>query len=90
MKTRSIPVIIVLIAAAISCFASVIQGVSFDIFTKRLFWAVVIFSVIGVIVSVVMRRGFQTMEEDEEQEDDDAQAAEEDDLENISVREQEK
>ena len=64
MKTKSIPVIIVLIAAAISCFASVIQGVSFDVFTKRLFWTVIIFTVIGVVVSILMNRGFQTMVED--------------------------
>lgn len=89
MKTKSIPIIIVLIAAAISCFASVIQGVPFDIFTKRLFWTVIIFSVIGVIVSVVMRRGFQTMESEGENVDEDAESAEETELENISAEEQE-
>lgn len=87
MKTKSIPVIIVLIAAAISCFASVIQGVSFDVFTKRLFWTVIIFTVIGVVVSILMNRGFQTMVEDARK---DAQEIEEENIEDISVDEQEK
>ena len=87
MKTKLIPIIIVLIATAISCFASVIQGVSFDIFTKRLFWTVIIFAIIGVIVRLVMYQGFQTMETEEEQAEEDA---EETKLENISVDEQEK
>ncbi len=87
MKTKSIPVIIVLIAAAISCFASVIQGVSFDVFTKRLFWTVIIFTVIGVVVSILMNRGFQTMVEDVRE---DAQEIEEENIEDISVDEQEK
>lgn len=87
MKTKSIPVIIVLIAAVISCFASVIQGVSFDVFTKRLFWTVIIFTVIGVVVSILMNRGFQTMVEDARE---DAQEIEEENIEDISVDEQEK
>ena len=87
MKTKSIPVIIVLIAAAISCFASVIQGVSFDVFTKRLFWTVIIFTVIGVVVSILMNRGFQTIVEDARE---DAQEIEEENIEDISVDEQEK
>lgn len=87
MKTKSIPIIIVLIAAAISCFASVIQGVSFDIFTKRLFWTVIIFAIIGVIVSIVMHQGFRTMESEEEQTEE---VAEDTELENVSVEEQEK
>ena len=87
MKTKSIPIIIVLIAAAISCFASVIQGVSFDIFTRRLFWTVIIFAVIGVIVSIVMHQGFRTMEPEEDQAEGDAEDTE---LENVSVEEQEK
>lgn len=87
MKTKSIPVIIVLTAAAISCFASVIQGVSFDVFTKRLFWTVIIFTVIGVVVSILMNRGFQTMVEDARE---DAQEIEEENIEDISVDEQEK
>ena len=87
MKTKSIPVIIVLTAAAISCFASVIQGVSFDVFTKRLFWTVIIFTGIGVVVSILMNRGFQTMVEDARE---DAQEIEEENIEDISVDEQEK
>ena len=87
MKTKSIPVIIVLIAAAISCFASVIQGVSFDVFTKRLFWTVIIFTVLGVVASILMNRGFQTMVEDARK---DAQEIEEENIEDISVDEQEK
>ncbi|MDD6194241.1 MAG: hypothetical protein PUB19_05015 [Lachnospiraceae bacterium] len=87
MKTKSIPIIIILIAAAISCFASVIQGVSFDIFTKRLFWTVIIFAIIGVIVSIVMHQGFRTMESEEEQTEE---VAEDTELENVSVEEQEK
>ena len=76
-----------MIAAAISCFASVIQGVSFDVFTKRLFWTVIIFTVIGVVVSILMNRGFQTMVEDVRE---DAQEIEEENIEDISVDEQEK
>ena len=89
MKTKLIPIMIVLVATAISCFASVIQRVSFDIFTKRLFWTVVIFAVIGVIVSVVIQRGFQTMEPEDENSDEGAENPEEAELENISAEEQE-
>lgn len=68
MNTKPIPIIITLIAAFISCIASVIQRVSFDIFTKRLLLAVICFAIIGIIVRVVIERSFKTMEEENDQE----------------------
>ena len=70
MNSKSIPVIITLLAAAITCLASVLQGVSFDIFTKRLLGAVICFAIIGIIVRVILDRSFRIMEpEDKETEE---------------------
>ena len=70
MNTKPIPIMITLIAAFISCIASVIQGVSFGVFTKRLLLSVLCFAVIGIIVRVVIDRSFKTMEEENEPENE--------------------
>lgn len=84
MNTKPIPVIITLLAAAITSLASVIQGVSFDIFTKRLLGAVVCFAIMGIIVRVILDRSFRIMEPEEEPEEE----QDEEELEDIHSEEE--
>lgn len=76
MNTKPIPIMITLIAAFISCIASVIQGVSFGVFTKRLLLSVLCFAVIGIIVRVMIDRSFKTMEEENEPENEEEEKEE--------------
>lgn len=86
MNTKTIPIIITLIAAAISSLTSVIQRVSFDIFTKRLVISVICFAIIGCIVRVVVERSFPVMEPEENEEG--LESEEEEQLEDISSQDE--
>lgn len=68
VNTRTLPAIIVLSAALISCAFSLIQKVEFGVFVGRLFLSVVIFGIIGVAVRVILDRYFfnRSAKEDEE------------------------
>ena len=52
MKTKQIPIIITLLAAGITCLVSAIQDVSFSVYTKRLFIAVICFALIGTGIKI--------------------------------------
>ncbi len=73
MNTKPIPIIITLIAALVSCVASIIQHVSFTIFTTRLLWAVIIFGVIGSIVKVILDKSLNVMEEETDEENEESE-----------------
>lgn len=73
MNTKPIPIIITLIAALVSCVASIIQNVSFTIFTTRLLWAVIIFGVIGSIVKVILDKSLNVMEEETDEENEESE-----------------
>ncbi len=70
MKKKRIPIIIVLIAASISSISSVIQGVSIDIFTKRLLLSVLCFAIIGIVLRIIIEKAFPSDTEEEEQMDE--------------------
>lgn len=73
MNTKPIPIIITLIAALVSCVASIIQHVSFTIFTTRLLGAVIIFGVIGSIVKVILDKSLNVMEEETDEENEESE-----------------
>lgn len=73
MNTKPIPIIITLIAALVSCVASIIQHVSFTVFTTRLLWAVIIFGVMGSIVKVVLDKSLNVMEEETDEENEESE-----------------
>lgn len=54
LKTKPIPIIIVLLASAISCVISIIQFVDFGTFFIRLLQSVIIFGIIGCFVKIVL------------------------------------
>lgn len=64
MNRKSLPIIITLIAALISCVSSILIGVSFDVFVKRFAITVVVFYIIGSIIKVAMDIGFKVDEEE--------------------------
>ncbi|MCR5143978.1 MAG: hypothetical protein K6B67_01560 [Lachnospiraceae bacterium] len=80
MNTKPIPIIITLIAALVSCVASIFQQADFAVFTKRLVLSVLIFGTIGIIVRVILDRSVRVMDEEDEEENDDEN---ENDLEDI-------
>ncbi len=67
VNTRTLPAIIVLSAALISCAFSLVQGVEFRIFVGRLLFSVVIFGLIGVFVRVILDRYFFNRNSNEEE-----------------------
>lgn len=73
MNTKPIPIIITLIAALVSCVASIIQHVSFTIFTTRLLWVVIIFGVIGSIVKAILDKSLNVMEEETDEENEESE-----------------
>ncbi len=79
VNTRTLPAIIVLSAALISCAFSLLQGVEFRVFVARLFFSVLIFGTIGIIVRVVLDRYFfnRNSKEEEEAEEKDQDDGEE-------------
>lgn len=64
MKTKSIPIIITLLAAGVTCLISALQHVSFAVYTKRLFLVVVSFAILGTAVRCLLDR---SLKEDEEE-----------------------
>ena len=77
MKTKQIPIIITLLAAGITCLVYAIQDVSFSVYTKRLFIAVICFALIGTGIKALLDRSFRVMEEDTE-DSESGEAAEDD------------
>lgn len=76
VNTQTIPIMITLAAAAISCIMSLMQHVELGEYVGRLVITVIIFGAIGIVVRVVLDRWFlnpKVKKEDEE----DAAAAEE-------------
>lgn len=67
VNTRTLPAIIVLSAALISCAFSLLQGVEFRIFVGRLFFSVLIFGFIGIVVRVILDRYFFNRNSKEEE-----------------------
>lgn len=86
MNTKPIPVIITLIAAGISCVASLIQNVGLHIFTVRLLVTVICFYIIGSIVRVAFDRGLKTMDETKDEETSESENEEDVDLEDVETR----
>lgn len=64
MNRKSLPIIITLIAALISCVSSILIGVSFNEFVKRFAITVVIFYILGSIIKVAIDIGFKVDEEE--------------------------
>ena len=54
MNTKLIPPVVALLACAISCVVSIIQGVSFGTFTIRLVVSALLFLTIGSIIKMVL------------------------------------
>lgn len=73
MNTKSIPILITLTATFISCLASVIQRVTFSVFTKRFLLTVICFAVIGTIIRVVVERSFRVMDSEKEQKEEETE-----------------
>ncbi len=69
MKTRLIPALSTLCAAAITSVFSLLQRVSFSVFLKRLAIAVAIFLVIGLIAEIVIEWNFKPEEEPDAQDE---------------------
>lgn len=77
-NTQTIPLIITLTAALISCIMSILQGVEFSLFVVRLLLSVLIFGAVGIAVRVVLDRYFfnpSKKEEDEEEKEESSSAS---------------
>ncbi len=85
INAKPIPIMVTLLAAGISCVASIVQGVPFSVFTMRLLGSVVVFGILGIVLRVVIERSFKVMEEEPEEEP--AEAEEQSELEDIRTEE---
>ena len=61
-NTKTVPVIITLAAAFITCVVSIVQKVEFSKFVSRLLIVVVIFLVLGTIIKMILDYSFKTLE----------------------------
>ena len=61
-NTKTVPVIITLAAAFITCVVSIVQKVDFSTFVSRLLIVVVIFLVLGTIIKMILDYSFKTLE----------------------------
>lgn len=66
IRTRQIPILVTLAGAGLACLISVLQGVDFSIFFKRLVCSVIIFGIIGISVKIWLDIGFKVEKEEEE------------------------
>ncbi len=62
VNTKTVPIIITLAAAFISCIISIFQQVEFGIFVKRLSITVAIFLVMGTFIKMLLDYSFRTLE----------------------------
>ena len=62
MNTKTVPVIITLSAALLSCVISIIQRVEFSVFVCRLLVVVAIFLVMGTIIKMILDYSFRTLD----------------------------
>lgn len=85
-NAKPIPIMITLLAAGISCVASIIQDVPFSVFTMRLLGVVLLFGTLGIVLRVVIERSFKVMEEEPEDEVEE-EPEEESELEDIRTEE---
>lgn len=88
VNAKTVPIMVTLLAAGISCVVSFVQHVPFQVFTMRFIGSVVVFGIFGIVLRVVIERSFKVMAEEtqtEEETAEDAQGAE--DLEDIQTEE---
>lgn len=64
MKKNFLPALIMLIAGAIDCVLSLIQGLPALVFTKRLLLVLLIFFALGTVIQWVVTANFSQMEDD--------------------------
>ena len=81
MKTRPIPVIIMLTAGFVACIVGIIQRMDMEIFVKTVLVAMVIFLLLGQVVRIILERNIQKMadiveepEDSEENSDEEPEA----------------
>lgn len=65
MKTKPIPAIIMLIAGFVTCVIAIYTHMELKVFTKTLFWVLVIFYFLGIVIKVVLDRNFKEMQDEE-------------------------
>lgn len=67
-KSKLVPPFVTLLAAFITCIFSIVENVSFGLFTKRLLVVVIIFLILGTIIKMVYDKATITLEEEEKPE----------------------
>lgn len=91
MKTKQIPVIIMLLAGLVTCMDSIIQRAPLSAFVTRMWVVLILFYILGIIVKVVLDKNFteKKIVDDEAIKDQDVEQAVDHDGE-INEREKEK
>ncbi|MCR5544905.1 MAG: hypothetical protein K6F30_00310 [Lachnospiraceae bacterium] len=86
-KLKILPLLITLIAAAITVVINLYLGVEFSVFLKRLFFSIIIFYVVGYIAYIIMNLALKNEKdvgilesEAEESPEESAEEDEEDEL----------
>ena len=69
MNTKQVPILIILLAAGISCVFSIVQKVSFSVFFRRFLITVLVFTIVGWIVKTLLDKAFNNEIEGEEGEE---------------------
>ncbi|MCR5665770.1 MAG: hypothetical protein K6G01_02970 [Eubacterium sp.] len=69
MKTKQIPLIIMLIGGAASSLISVLTGVSSKLMLERLLVTLVVFLVLGGVIQIIVEKNFKNLLEEEKTEE---------------------
>ncbi|SDB10299.1 hypothetical protein [Eubacterium oxidoreducens] len=80
MKTKQIPLIIMLIGGAASSLISVLTGVSSKIMLERLLITLVVFLVLGGVIKIIVDKNFKNILEPDEQEETEEISTEDGDI----------
>ena len=63
-KVKFLPLLVTLIAAALTALINLLQQVEIMVFLKRIFFSIIVFYIIGYIVQIVFRIALKNSEDD--------------------------
>ncbi len=61
MRTKLIPALISLLACAVICINSFVYNYTFEMFARRFIIAAIVFYIIGIIVKIIIDKGYDVM-----------------------------
>lgn len=83
MKTKTVPVMIMLIAGAVACILGIVNNYATAQFFKMMLTVLVVFYILGCIIKLILDKNF-SVEENSKNEEKEASEAEKENIESDS------